>query len=249
MALFKTLMNFSSHPQGFLDRSLLHNRAHKTAMDLILLKGSLTCTGHWLQASPNRMALSELPKAAQGQGQPHWESWEIRSACTHTEEETRMLTHAKICRVKSCSSGIFHQEFPQKKKAAAFSRSNQRALQSVDFGWLSEIQRHLFHLTPPVLMRQCCMFHQQLPMLTCFVPYRAPFSSAPAKALFGGLSHIWNCLLFSICFWPAKSGLSKVPFNLASGLNDKTRVCHRTAFPIHLNEMTTDYSVGRSTLC
>lgn len=110
---------------------------------LILLKGSLTCPGLWLQASPNRMALSELPKAAQGQGQPHWESWEIRSACTHTEEEIRMPTHAKICRVQSCSSGIFHQEFPQKKRAAAFSRSNQRALESEDVGWLIEIHRHL----------------------------------------------------------------------------------------------------------
>lgn len=55
-------------------------------------------------------------------------------------------------------------------------------------------------------------------------------------------------LLFHL-LWPVKSGLSKVPFNLASGLNDKTRVCHRTAFPIHLNEVTTDYSVGRSMLC
>lgn len=105
----------------------------KEQWTLILPKGGLACTGLWLQASANRMALSELPKAAQGQGQPPWEPREIKSACTHTEGETRMLTHAKICRVKSCSSGIFHEKFPLKKRAVAFSRSNQRALESVDF--------------------------------------------------------------------------------------------------------------------
>lgn len=130
---------------------------------LVLLKGSLTCPGLWLQASPNRMALSELPKAAQGQGQPHWESWEIRSACTHTEEEIRMPTHAKICRVQSCSSGIFHQEFPQKKRAGATrGHWSQEMLDDLlKFTGTSYLTRY-----PPALRKQRCMSHQQLPMLT-----------------------------------------------------------------------------------
>lgn len=120
MALFKTLMNFSSHPQGILDGSLPYNRAHKTAMDPHPAYRQPRL--HWALAA-GITAQNGFVRAAKGRAGARPASLGIsgNKVCLHTHRRGNTYAHTcKNLQGQELLFRYFSSRIPSEEKGSGF---------------------------------------------------------------------------------------------------------------------------------